>query len=367
MLKLQTRYYLLVFILLFFSGNPLAGFLFGKFAANVGLLVVAAIIGYKQILPKLFVNKYTCISVVIALLFVFQKGTLGFVSVPGAINLLLKIFLGGIVIYHLKEKFAPVLFEVLYKLSIVSLLFFCLINLLRIQLPYLSITDEIHSYILYGTSFELHWYKNPGMFWEPGAHAGILTLGLALNFDRFAYLWRHERIKLLTIIITLLTTQSTTGYLVGFIILTLYVLSMKRKGIALLLLPCLLFIGMWVYTNTDFLSSKIEEQYEKTTEQGIGELSNSRFGSIIFDWHYVQKHPFIGNGLHEKTRYADHQYLFIGEKGDIIGSGNGFSNFLASMGLFFIVGYFYLIWKVAKNKGTKFALLLLLTVLLKLQ
>jgi hypothetical protein len=115
------------------------------------------------------------------------------------------------------------------------------------------------------------------------------------------------------------------------------------------------------------LNEKINAQFEKSESQEIGEFSNTRFGSVIFDWYYIQKHPLIGNGFDQETRYSDHQYLFYGIKGDAIGSGNSFSHYWATLGVIFIIGYFLLLWRQVVVKGKIFAFLIMIVVFLNLQ
>jgi O-antigen ligase len=366
-MKKDLKAYLLVFILLLFSGNPLMGFLFGKFSSLVGLISILFIINSKLPFERRFIKFYFSISLSILVIFLFQFLELSFISITGAANFLAKIFMGGLVFNYLKGKFIPVLFDLLYKLCLLSIPFFIVINIGKFQIPHINITAEIHSYILYGTSFDVHWNKNAGMFWEPGAHAGILTLCLALNFNRLGLIWHQERFKLFIIFIVLISTQSTTGYLSGFVIILFYLINATKRHITILFLPLVIGLGLYFYNNTEFLKEKLETQYESSTDQNVGEFSNSRFGSLVFDWYYIKKHPIIGNGLHEKTRYADHQYLFDGSNGDAIGSGNGFSNYLASMGLLFISGYFLLLYNAAKMYDKKYSFLLLLVVLMNLQ
>ncbi|MFD0777263.1 hypothetical protein ACFQZF_00695 [Flavobacterium myungsuense] len=244
---------------------------------------------------------------------------------------MIKFLLGGIIINYLKKQFASIFFKVIADLSLISLMFYLVVNIFGIVIPSITLGPEIESYIIYGTSTELHMLKNAGMFWEPGAFAGILTLCLALNYNNLKNYWFEQPFKLGIIILALLTTQSTTGYLVGAIIF----LFLLFKGKNIFIVPVFVFAITYIYETTDFLKEKIEIQIEKSSNQKVGEFSNTRFGSLIFDWYYIQKHPFIGNGLNEKTRYSEHQYLFVGEKGDAIASGNGFTGYLASLGVFF--------------------------------
>lgn len=367
-LKKKHKALILISLLLFFSGNPLAPYLFGKFSGTVGLLLTILIIHRKFEIEKDFIKRYRYILVLIAVIFGLQFILLPTISELAIINLLLKILMGGLIFNYLKESFVFNFFLVLSGLSLISLFFFIFINVFGLTLiPYILLRPEVKSYIFYGTSYAIHLKKNAGMFWEPGANAGILTLCLALNFKNLKLYWDKYRFKLIIILLTLISTQSTTGYIVGFAIALLYFMQQQNYIFSVIFLSALLSLGIFIYQKTDFLKGKIESQLQNASEQNIGEFSNSRFGSIIFDWHYIKKHPIIGNGFDIKTRYEDHQYMFIGAKGDVIGSGNGFSNYLAAMGIFFIIAYFYFLYKAIALYGRWFSFFILFVVLLNLQ
>jgi len=366
MLKQSQKEYLLVFVLLFFSGNPLVTFMFGKFGTIVGLLAIIIILNKKLKIERQFLQKYRLIFLGILLIGLIQYFLLPIVSTLAIANLLLKILLGGFIIWHLKDVFPFLLFKIVGILSLVSILLFIILNLLGSSFPNINIGPEINSYIVYTLPLG-HIERNSGMFWEPGAFAGILTISLALNLNNLTIYWSKYKLLLGSIILALITTQSTTGYMVGFLILTFVFLKPKHFGTSLVMIPVLLAIGSFIYESNDFLKEKISYQFEKSTNQEIGDFSNTRFGSLIFDWHYIKKHPFIGNGFDEENRYADHQYLFVGAKTDVIGSGNSFSHYWASMGIFFIIGYFFLIWKAGIHHGKLFSILLISVVFLNLQ
>lgn len=355
--------YSLMLILLFFSGNPLMPYLFGPFSTVIVLMLTIIILNDKINKLKPFFSNFGKIAGVLILLFVLQLVILGFVSWPGVLNFIIKIFTGGLILYYLKDRVNGIFFKVIYHVCIISLFFFVTINLFSVSIPKLDINEYVKSYFIYTTAF--HPLKNMGMFWEPGAFAGIITLCLALNFSNLEYYWHRHKLKLIVVILTLLTTQSSTGYLVGFVILVFYFLRAKNKPALFFLLPIVLSVGLYVYSSTEFLKDKIEGQYKRANEQNVGEFSNTRFGSLVFDWHYIKKHPLIGNGIHEKTRYADHPNFSTGKEG--VGSGNGFSNYLASMGVFFVLGYFILIYKTFSKTGKLYGMLILIVVFLNLQ
>tara|TARA_B110000902_G_scaffold137177_1_gene158769 strand:+ start:938 stop:2143 length:1206 start_codon:yes stop_codon:yes gene_type:complete len=366
MLKVKTKNYLLVLLLLFFSGNRLVSFLFSKYAPILGLVLVIILINKNFKIGKSYFKVIKIIAVFLLFITVTQYFQLGLVSVLGMINILIKFTMGGLIIHYLRDKFIPLFFKVTFHLSLLSLLFYLTISILNIGLPAIELSDKINSYVFYGTATS-HIAKNMGMFWEPGAYAGILTLCLALNLNNLTYYWKKQQFKLVIVILTLITTQSTTGYIVGTVILFFVLYQTKKIGIYLFVLPVVIAIGVFVYQSNEFLKTKIEHQFENASEQNVGEFSNTRFGSLLFDWHYIEKHPFTGNGMLTETRYADHQYLFVGATTDVVGSGNSFSHYWASFGIFFILGYFFLLKKAIDPFGKLFVILMLSVVFLNLQ
>ena len=120
----------------------------------------------------------------------------------------------------------------------------------------------------------------------------------------------------------------------------------KNKFVTYLVyLPIILTTLFYAYSNLDFMSSKIEEQTERSLEMQ-GDFSNTRIGSLLFDLHYIKKHPIVGNGLNERTRYADHPFLW----GNSLGHGNAFSNYAAQMGVVALIVYFVLLYYAFGNK-----------------
>ncbi len=364
-LKKIHIYYILLFILLFFSGNPLASKLFGNKVGLVMFGMTILVLGKKIILDKLFFHLFLKIAFFLIVLFSLQNLVLGFVSWLGAFNFMLKILTGGIIVYYLKSSFPYVFFKVVFFLSLISLFFYFIINVLGISMPNILLSQGRYSYLFYSASVS-HFHQNQGMFWEPGAFAGVLTLCLALNFERVTTHLKRNRREAIVITMALFSTMSTTGFLVFFVIVFFAILKFKYKFLSLILMPFLFFIASTVYQNTEFLKDKVEGQFQKTRNQEIGDFSNTRFGALIFDWDYIKKHPLIGNGLHEKTRYADHSYLLLSRDNDL-GMGNGFSHYLASLGVFFIIGYFYLTFKALRSEKKIVRLLIIVVIILNLQ
>ncbi len=356
----------MVFILLFFSGNPLASFQFGKFSPSIGLLMTIYLLKSDWKFDSLFKKNINLIFSIIAVIVISQYIVLPVFSILPIGNLFIKIWMGGMIIHHLGKDFPYIFFRIISKLSFISVGCFVLINILNIDFPYIQIGQFIKSYFFYVTLPDEGLFRNNGMFWEPGAHAGILTCCIALNFNHLQKYWYSHSYDLIFIFIALLTTRSTTGYFTGFVILSFYFWNPRQVILSLSLIFFIFIIGLYIYETNDFLKQKFENQFFQTQEQKVGEFSNTRLGSFIFDWHYIKKHPLIGNGFELESRYSDHKYLFLGEKGDVIGSGNSLSNYLASMGILFVAGYFFLLWKSVSGLGKIFSILFVVVILLNL-
>jgi hypothetical protein len=151
-----------------------------------------------------------------------------------------------------------------------------------------------------------HEFRNAGPFWEMGAFAGYLILALVINYLKSPELKNKTNIVLM---IAILTTQSSTGY-ITFLIFLAFIFNKEVKNIFLkgMLSLLMLFVGYFAYTNLDFLGEKIETQYEEAlalvnTENLEGE-STDRFASILKDWRDFDGHELIGRGFHDSTRFT---------------------------------------------------------------
>lgn len=356
--------YLLIIILLLFSGDPVTRYL-GKYAMPVLTLVIFVVMYNKY--KKDFYARASGTVVALLLLFISQYFVLGFVSWPASLNYINTFLFGGLIVYVLGDKLPHKLFIVIYYVSLISVFLFVFINLLNIHPPGIEWKPKRITYIVY-SFVEEHRYRNSGPFWEPGAFGGILSLCMALNAKDLPLLWKEHKTKLIVIIIALMTTQSTTAYIVFFLIGSYVLLFfVKDKTIAFILLPLLLVVGAVVYSNAAFLQDKVESQSQSSLVLYQGEFSNTRFGSFIFDFHYIQKHPIIGNGFNEITRYADNPELIqLIQMGRDPANGNGLSNYAACLGIPFIFFYIVLSFNAISTIDRKVGFLVILTILLSL-
>jgi hypothetical protein len=213
--------------------------------------------------------------------------------------------------------------------------------------------------------------RNGGPVWEPGAFAGYILLTFFMYIGNLKYLWKNYRNEFMVLLLALITTVSTTGYTIAFLILIYHLIRHTKFKVVLytVILPAILFVTLIFYKNFDFLGGKIESQFNMAEVSGGETFSNTRFGSFYFDLQYIEKSPFFGNGVDPHTRWSGHPNLiFDSINGNNLGHGNGFSGFLASMGIsamLFILVNVYVVFK--KSFGYKDALFIVFVFILLLQ
>lgn len=345
--------YLYTFLLTAMSGNPLFSPVddTAKYIFVVFVLLLA--VRHHQFFD---LNKgivYYRFFAFFAFIFLFQKLVLGFVSVPSVIAFLARITLGYIIIRYVGHNFKYAFFQIIFAVSLVSLFGYAW-NALGMDIPAVYVMERTAEWsdnsarniILFNQHSEGQ--RNSGMFWEPGAFACYICLAFLFYLGNIRTLIKFHKWKVLIILAALITTYSTTGYIVLFLlgIATIY-LEYKRKY-GPFVLPILLTFGLLaygIYENTDFLKEKMNQQATAASQRDKGEFAPDRMSALLFDLHYIGKHPFIGNGFHVSTRFADHPAL----QKEVLGHGNGFSDFLASMGVLSLL--FYLYYIVRYNKG----------------
>lgn len=356
--------YIPLFLLVCLSGNPF--FTTGKFQKIFLMLFAAAFIFYSlyYITARALNKGMRLLSITIlfiVLLSAFQKYTLGYVSYPGVFALVLKVILGlFFLVYYQRIGINPYLMYInLFSfLSKVSLPLFALNYFTFTGLP--LETTATKSLLLY-TSFDLpkEMLRNSGMFWEPGAFAGYLILAILFiilqnrGFSVGAY-----KKQATWIVIGLLTTLSTTGFLVLALILFIYIVQNYKYG-KFILIPIIAVGGYFAYNNLEILGEKLEEQYNEAAEMDETDVSNTRFGALNMDLLYIEDKPFTGNGLDRRTRYRFHPWVDDG-----LGHGNGMSNFIVYWGIPFFVFWLICVYLFAYRSSASVSTAIWFTVII---
>lgn len=336
--------YIIVFMMLFFSGNPMCEFYLGKYASMCMLLILVCIYLFcnvSKINGTSEIYKWIFVSV---LLFLLQAISLSRVSIPADVNHIIRLLCGYFCMAFVGIKFRYTYLRVITFLAAVSLLFFMTQVFAGKTFGFYFLRyQSIGLYNVICDEFGIL-SRNCGMFWEPGAYQGYLVLVPLLFIDNLRWLWNSERKRCIILLSALLTTQSTTGYVVFFVVIGLSILhEMKGLFSKLLTLSIIISIAFYAFFSFDFLGDKISEQAENAASIQSGEASWTRMGAMQIDKENIARHPFVGNGFLMDSLYGN-----LGE--EMVGSGNGFTGAINRFGIPFMIMYLACIYSCSTGK-----------------
>lgn len=338
--------YFLVFLLVFISGNPIVSHLTDWAFVYVGLSLFV----YALVLNKVLGNRRLLLVVLsMVVINIMQAYTLNKVSFNANVNYLFKIYCGFIVVSILGEKFRGVYLKVISTLCGISILGF-MANIFIGEFPgyqfdrYCSLV--FYNYVLGGS--DSHFMdigtRNSGMFWEPGAFQGYINIAFLLYIDKFNVFFREYKKYFIILLLALLSTFSTTGYLVFFAIIVLSAFRNTKNIIAKVFITTFVSIAaFWAYNNLDFMGEKINHEYENVQEINNRGVASSRMGSAIISWQNLMNNPLCGNGHLIEMRYYGISYA------DFNGGGNGFFGAMNMFGIPMMLLYLLLLYKNYKS------------------
>lgn len=350
--KITKLEYLLMFFVICISGNPLFIYAESKmlYVASAALIIALCFIKGKKLSSPRFLFWVIC-SIV---LFLFQNSILELTSINADINFLLRLYIAFMTASYFGNRFREVYFKVMVFLCAISIPLFIL------QLSGFSAGYEISRYKSILVYNFMNGDRNPGMFWEPGALQGFIMFVPLFYSDKLKQLWKEHKKECIILLIALLTTKSTTGYLTfaAFLFLTLLFnskISPAMKGITITAM-LVVFTYAW---SQDFMGEKIMNEYEEAQTIEAGEVSWSRMGAMMIDINNIERHPIIGNGFLMESRYG-----ILGEY--MSGTGNGFTGAINIFGIPFIILYLLGIFRNLPHisKGNRLVFVLIITMIL---
>lgn len=265
-------------------------------------------------------------------------------TVTSGAGFLVRLFL-GYAAFTLVADAPRTLLEVLVGLATLALVVFAVDQLLfavGIDIAALLVpVSVVHGDLEYvSTPFHtfpgaLDRHRNAGVFWEPGALSGYALLGLLLLAFLPKRLPRRQLVGMATILsLAVLSTQSTTGYLVlPLVLLLLYVRRSSARGggflaLGLAALTPLLAAGAFAAYELPFMREKIESQVQ-SVQASEGEWELTRLGTLINDITDIRERPLAGWGANPLVRPSQ---LALSETARMT-QGNGFANWIVRFGL----------------------------------
>jgi hypothetical protein len=174
--------------------------------------------------------------------------------------------------------------------------------------------------------------RNCGFAWEPGGFATFLCLAIFINLF-FLTSDKNSNIRFWVLLFALVSTQSTTGYVIFLVIILIYYYNKKRK-LAILLWPALLALIILVFS-LPFMSDKIvslakeAELVDVMVEGSIGRetsIAPQRFASFIIAFRDFLDNPILGLGGNAEESWTS-------KVGANVSTITGIGNLLAQHGL----------------------------------
>ena len=278
--------------------------------------------------------------------YLFKFGTL---NVTASLRFFMNITFAYSVIRLSGANFFRNTEEIVYKLALLSVGLYALqlaapdltfglnsllADLLPFMKPYWSEFEAYSNSILFTFNPVNHPYRNSGFMWEPGAFGAVLGVVLLLNLIRNQFVLTRRAVFFVAV---MLTTVSTTAYLVIGVLLFMYLLNKGR--IASLLAPALLVPLALLVWQLDFVGDKIEHQYETRDEAlknekkyfqlGFKNRSLGRFGSLLVDYKDLTNNPVLGTGFQYEERTQGKLITYA--------KTNGLSDYMVKFGLLGLV------------------------------
>lgn len=277
---------------------------------------------------------------IVFFIFITQRAFSGRGTLTNLLGYIIPILNAYIIIKLIGNKFFKYFVNVVYVFAIIGLFFWLLENLIP------SFNESIPAWVVkFGTdpsdwkeSLILFAYepnraigeliiRNNGGFWEPGAY--VTTLVPAFFFSSIINGINHK--KSWIILITILTTFSTTGYIALFVII-IYNVIVSSYSIVLknTLIISFVLVSVFAYFSLDFLSTKINQNIEYAQKSDLTTPTDGRFIAFNKSIYAVEQNPLIGENL-ITLREIDY------EAKDWV--GYGWMDLVAKIGLVFFSWY----------------------------
>jgi len=314
------------------------------------VFVVSGLVFFKR---GYTINRNMIVVISLVLIFILVHTIINMRLPPSfSSRIIMLIMLTYFVVSIIGEHFFYLLYKVVYYLTLISLLLFLLQNLqfgffydltLQIQdilqIPPVDYDGLYSSNIIIYTVNTTSFHRNCGFMFEPGAFASVI--GIALYFSVVNNKFRIFARENIVLTIGMITTFSTTGYLMFIVILVFISVNRsefmgKQSNIGIyLFLPISIIIAIGIF-QLEFVGDKIidviagsESQLNRsyyTTIEGQ-QVSLGRFAGLLYDLEDFVENPIIGFGGNREVSANANFYMSMR-------SINGFSGFIAQFGIY---------------------------------
>lgn len=258
------------------------------------------------------------------------------------------------------------IFEIIFPVQLISIL-----KSLTLLNPYNEIIQaHVFVFTVVNENVESFLPRNAGFAWEPGAFSVFINFAIFVNLIRNKFRIR-KNINILIFVVTLITTQSTTGYSIFLLICMFYIFNIKNKSLIVFLSPMFVLAAIYI-VSLPFMYDKITQLYSENVselvETGAKEWNNDnviyaqRFVSFQIDFIDFLNNPILGYGGHDEDMWT--------KKANVnVVSISGIGKILARFGLVGFIFFITLLYKSSKQfsiifnyRGSLFLFILMLQV-----
>lgn len=193
-------------------------------------------------------------------------------------------------------------------ISIISLFFYVLVNNFEISLPIIK-----NERVAYGNGWIFVYLvndisRNCGVFWEPCLFAEYIII--ALLFLIYAKKTRYRLVYIAVLLVTLFTTNSSTGIILLLLIVFLafiHIINQKVDTFGFCVLTSfLLFLSLMILLNWDNIIASLFKNNKVVNKLLISNVMNSpRFIAIKRNLEIFYEHPFLGVGINSYHKLID--------------------------------------------------------------
>ncbi len=285
----------------------------------------------------------------------------------------------------LKYDFFEIFHQVVYILAFISLPFFILqiinfdftfslVGLIQNSFSFLEFNNDVFANnLFFSIEADGAMFRNSGFAWEPKGFANFLILAIIINSVLYSFKINK---KMIILIIALITTFSTVGYIVLFTGFAGFLFINNKIKIYYVIIAFIVFLIVLISEN-DFIFDKVSNEIYTMQDQAdmiydkrfFESRSLGRFGSLLVDYNDFIKHPIFGYGIQRKDTsriqlrtQAKYNYTKLVRV-------NGFSDRLVTFGMVGMLFYMIMIYKGFRRylihhnkKGAVFILLIFLMI-----
>lgn len=328
------NFYIPTFLLVGISGIPI-------FMTDQFLIITFMYFLFLALSKKIKIYRSEVLIIFIfSVLFVVQFEIFSNYSFVTLLGTLLRMLIG---LFYLKIMKKNIVFSFVSSMNVISLFslfIYLLVNVNPIILNFfkdISILngeewEKFSTIIIYQFSPLSDVTRNIGPFWEPGVFGVFLIISLYFKL----FLLKLPVRKCLIEILCIITTISTATYLLFFLVLIYYASRSFKVRSKLLILPVIFITASYLYSSTEVLGEKINDQLIEATvsDRMIGE---NRFLSILRDYNDLQESFFWGTGF-----YLENRFFYSPGRTN---SNSGLSNQIVTFGFFGSLLFFYLLYR----------------------